>query len=105
MIEILRKEGVPLGRDDAYIVLNGHGTLLPEPIQVVKKQIPVLARKMETAFTVETVEGVMRGKPGDYLMTGIDGEMYPCDAGIFDRSYDRIDNDPDWVDSEVMDTE
>lgn len=95
MIEI--RKGV-----NGYVVL-GHGTQLPEPIPVVKKRIPVLARCMETEFSVETDKGVMTGKAGDYLMTGVDGEMYPCAAHIFEKSYDCID--PEWVDSEVMEME
>lgn len=84
---------------DGYLVL-GHGTQLPEAMAVVKKRIPVLARCMDTPFSVETEEGVMEGKAGDYLMTGVEGEMYPCAAHIFEKSYDRVD--PEWVDSEVM---
>ena len=40
-------------------------------------------------FQVTTMEGVMRGKPGDYLVIGIAGEKYPCDKEIFEASYTR----------------
>lgn len=42
-------------------------------------------------FTVDTLEGTMTGKPGDYLMFGIDGEKYICDRDIFERTYDILD--------------
>ncbi len=61
---------------------------LPPPRKAVKKPIPLEVRRMPEAFVVHTMEGRMEGKAGDWLITGIDGEMYPCDADIFARSYD-----------------
>jgi hypothetical protein len=29
----------------------------------------------------------MKGKKGDWLMVGINGEMYPCDKAIFNKTY------------------
>lgn len=68
---------------------------LPPPVQAVKKPIPLKVRRMPEAFVVETMEGRMQGKAGDWLITGIDGEMYPCDADIFARSYDLLDESTD----------
>jgi hypothetical protein len=31
----------------------------------------------------------MQGKAGDYLIKGIEGELYPCDKQIFWKSYDH----------------
>ena len=58
-----------------------------------KKPIAVHALQLNfpEGFVVTTKEGKMRGKSGDYLMFGIDGEKYPCDKGIFERSYDIVD--------------
>ena len=64
---------------------------LPAPGRAVKKPIPVEVRRMEQAFVVHTMEGRMEGKAGDWLITGIDGEMYPCDADIFSRTYDLLE--------------
>jgi hypothetical protein len=51
----------------------------------------VQAVQIFTAFRVNTLEGdYKQGKPGDYLMSGIDGELYICDKGIFERSYDWV---------------
>lgn len=57
-----------------------------------KKPIPIRCIRIDEAFEVETMEGVMKGKKGDWLMVGIDGEMYVCDADIFDRTYDLINS-------------
>lgn len=56
-----------------------------------KKQVVVKAKRMEDAFKVETLENnageTMHGKAGDYLIIGIRGEKYPCDAEIFHETY------------------
>lgn len=57
----------------------------------MKRPIVVQAQKILTEFRVKTLEGDYKlGKPGDYLMCGVDGEMYICDADIFERTYDFI---------------
>ncbi len=56
----------------------------------VKKPIPQKCVQMDQPFTVETMEGLMQGKPGDYLMIGIAGEMYVCDQEIFRQTYDLV---------------
>jgi len=69
-----------------------HGQVPNFPFKLaVKKPIPVRCFKMDKNFQVETLEGVMKGKPGDWLMVGIDGEMYPCDGEIFEKTYDIQD--------------
>lgn len=58
----------------------------------MKKPIPVQAVQMDCEFQVETLEGNYKtGKAGDYLMCGIDSELYICDKDIFERSYKWID--------------
>lgn len=56
----------------------------------VKKPIPIQAKQMGEPFSVETKEGTMQGKAGDYLIIGIRGEQYPCDKGIFEESYTEV---------------
>lgn len=55
----------------------------------VKKPIPVRAVMMAQEFEVETLEGVMKGKNGDYLVEGVEGEVYPCDKSIFEKTYKK----------------
>lgn len=57
-----------------------------------KKPLTVHALQIHEPFVVSTLEGMLQGKAGDYLMVGIDGEKYPCDKEIFEKSYDFIDN-------------
>ena len=39
---------------------------------------------------VRTVEGEMRGRPGDWLIRGIADELYPCRSEIFDSVYETL---------------
>ena len=42
---------------------------------------------------IKTLEGKMKVKEGDYIMRGVDGELYPCDASIFERTYEVVEDD------------
>lgn len=37
---------------------------------------------------IRTLEGVMIGNIGDWIITGIKGEKYPCKPDIFDATYE-----------------
>lgn len=37
---------------------------------------------------IDTLEGTMRGDVGDYIITGVQGERYPCKPDIFLATYD-----------------
>jgi len=57
----------------------------------MKKPIVVHAKRIDEEFRVNTLEGnYKQGKPGDYLMKGVDGELYICDGPIFDRTYNFV---------------
>lgn len=57
----------------------------------MKKPIVVHAKQIDEPFRVNSLEGdYKQGKAGDYLMRGIDGELYICDRSIFERSYDLV---------------
>jgi len=57
----------------------------------MKRPIVIQAKKIDEDFRVNTLEGnYKQGKAGDYLMRGIDGELYICDGPIFNKSYDFV---------------
>jgi hypothetical protein len=37
---------------------------------------------------IKTLEGVMIGNPGDYIIRGVSGEFYPCKPDIFAKTYE-----------------
>ena len=39
---------------------------------------------------IKTLEGDMKVSYGDYVIKGINGEMYPCKPDIFCKTYDEV---------------
>ena len=68
---------------DTYEEIDGFITCMKRPIQIKAKQI-------QEEFCVVSLEGTVKGKPGDYLMKGVDGELYICDRAIFEKTYDVV---------------
>jgi len=58
--------------------------------RAIKRPIPIKCLQIDEPFEVETMEGVLQGKKGDWLMVGVDGEVYPCDREIFEKTYDLL---------------
>lgn len=42
----------------------------------------------EAHCEIKTLEGVMRGNGGDYIIRGVRGELYPCKSDIFEMTYE-----------------
>ena len=53
----------------------------------------ILARKIQTSVEgncfIETLEGVLRGNAGDYIIQGVKGEIYACKPDIFALTYEQ----------------
>lgn len=47
-------------------------------------------RYVGNTVVIPTLEGEMTASPGDWIIKGVDGELYPCKPGIFARTYDRV---------------
>ncbi|MEY4719305.1 MAG: hypothetical protein RL563_1923 [Pseudomonadota bacterium] len=41
-----------------------------------------------THCNIETLEGVLRGNAGDYIIQGVNGEIYACKPDIFAMTYE-----------------
>lgn len=42
---------------------------------------------------VTTLEGVMYVSKGDWIITGVNGEKYPCKPDIFEKTYEAVEPD------------
>jgi len=40
---------------------------------------------------IKTLEGTMTAKRGDWIIKGIEGEIYPCKPDIFKKTYELIE--------------
>jgi len=41
-------------------------------------------------FYLYTQHGVEQGEAGDWIIKGVEGELYPCKDSIFQQTYTRI---------------
>ena len=56
-------------------------------------------RKIEYALTppvlrIYTLEGTMEASLGDWVIKGIQGELYPCKPDIFKATYELVEETP-----------
>lgn len=40
---------------------------------------------------IETLEGMMIVRPGDWIIKGVQGEFYPCKPDIFEQTYEPME--------------
>ncbi len=53
-----------------------------------KKPIVIKAVQLqEKEISIKTREGVLKGYKGDFIIKGIQGEIYPCGEKIFYKTY------------------
>lgn len=55
-----------------------------------KLPVEVEAVQLTRTVHVDTPEGQMVGNPGDWLITGVEGEQYPCKDSIFRATYEPV---------------
>lgn len=55
-----------------------------------KKPVVIEAYQTDSEVVIHTLEGDMLASPGDYIITGVDGEQYPCKPDIFAKTYEPV---------------
>ena len=45
-----------------------------------------------TQLLISTLEGVMIASPGDWIIKGVAGELYPCKDAIFKATYEPVED-------------
>ena len=58
----------------------------------VKKPIEIEAFQTDKELIIHTLEGDMKANVGDYIITGVEGEQYPCKPNIFEKTYEIATN-------------
>ena len=56
----------------------------------VKKPVVIEAYQTDKEIIIHTLEGDMKASPGDYIITGVNGEQYPCKPDIFEKTYEKL---------------
>lgn len=60
----------------------------PEGTTTSAEFAEIWGRHAEEFPAVSTLEGLMRVTPGDWIITGVKGEHYPCKPDIFEATYE-----------------
>lgn len=55
------------------------------------EELVLTVRNGITNILIETLEGIIEGKPGCYVIKGVKGEFYPCDKEIFEQTYEEVE--------------
>jgi len=50
----------------------------------------VLRVELPEIIYIDTLEGTMAAKPGDWIIRGLEGEFYPCVDSVFRRKYEPV---------------
>ena len=59
-----------------------------ENVEIVHKPNKLVGRICDGTRYLLTLNGVVRTNPGDWIITGVNGEKYPCDPEIFKELYE-----------------
>ena len=54
-----------------------------------------ITRQADNTLTIETLEGDMTAKIGDFIIKGVSGEHYPCKPDIFEMTYEPVHDNPE----------
>ena len=55
-----------------------------------KKPVEIEAYQTDKEMDIKTLEGTMHANVGDWIITGVNGEQYPCKPDIFEKTYEPI---------------
>lgn len=50
-----------------------------------------ITHENDDCYLIPTLEGTMRLLRGEWLITGVNGEIYPCKPDIFEKTYERVE--------------
>lgn len=56
-----------------------------------KRPVIIEAYQTDKEMIIPTLEGDMHASVGDYIITGVNGEKYPCKPDIFHKSYEKVE--------------
>lgn len=64
-------------------------------LEALKNNVIVKAKRMTSVgfvywHFIQTLEGEMKITNGDYIIRGVQGELYPCKPDIFEASYELV---------------
>lgn len=66
--------------------VNGY----PEWLEKAFERKDVVFKPEKNIICITTLEGVMTANVGDYIIQGVQNEIYPCKPDIFEATYEKV---------------
>jgi len=76
-------DGKPEG---CYLSVDGEASDVPVTADSSKNH----GAGARIGLKIPTLEGVMLGREGDWIIKGVNGELYPCKPDIFEKTYEPV---------------
>ncbi|MDY2752579.1 MAG: hypothetical protein SOV22_03125 [Blautia obeum] len=89
IIDAFQYDGDLMGSDGEYYVPDWAVNAFQEGIMhfgSLKTEEP------PTELFIETLEGTHHVSIGDYIIRGVNGEIYPCKPDIFEKTYEIVND-------------
>ena len=92
MIEAVKMGGIEWFDDLQFAVQFDESDALPKWLRDALLDEVISASENDFEhLSIQTLEGVMLVSPGDWIIRGVKGEIYPCKPDIFAMTYDPVD--------------
>lgn len=79
--------------DKPYTRLEGQVVrFYRDPVVNGRSNCCICHKKFHVHGWIDTLEGGHIVCPGDYVITGVKGERYPCKPDIFEATYEAVDD-------------
>ena len=62
----------------------------PDWLDEAFKNNTLFLREYKAKLGISTLEGQMEASEGDYIVKGVDGELYACKPDIFKKTYEVV---------------
>ena len=89
-IDLLKPHILFLEQKGYEVVTTNNGDEAMDIIRERNFDIVFLDEHMPGMSGIETLEGIMKARPGDWIIKGVKGEFYPCKPDIFEMTYEVV---------------
>ena len=88
VIEAFRYDGDLKGSDGKYYVPEWAIKAFDNGVMYFKSPLSPMLPPCE--LYIKTLEGTHHVSCGDYIIQGVNGELYPCKPDIFEKTYEEV---------------
>ena len=91
VIEAFRYDGDLKGAGGKYYVPEWAVEAFESGVMYYKWSLTLSPLLSGSELYIQTLEGEHHVSVGDYVIRGVNGEIYPCKPDIFDKTYEPVD--------------